>query len=144
MTLNDSDLWVAYKETVFLADTPLGELSIRVGTLEPKLDSLLRESGTEEWAFITAHNPRSQQLDAAENKLRHDQLKDKVAALGYPYFAGRGIGSDPAWRPEESLFILGMSRDDALEFGKTFGQNAVVCGRLGQLAELVDCRPMEG
>ena len=47
--------------------------------------------------------------------------------------------ADPAWPAEASFLILGISREAAVLLGRQFGQNAIVCGMLGQAAELVDC-----
>lgn len=136
-----SDLWEAYKATAFKAETPFGLLSIRVGNVEPGLEALLAENLAGDWAFITAHNPGSQPLDEAENTLRHARLVAEISQRSYPCFPGRGVGDDSTWQPEESLLVIGMSRDEAIEVGRMFGQNAVVWGCLGQPAELVDCRP---
>jgi len=142
-TLNheNNDLWEMYRTTDFQVSTPTGELSIRVGELSPKLELLLSERGAELWAFVTAQNPASQLLESGANAMLHERLRTEIAQRSYLAFAGRGVGSDPEWPPEESLLILGINREDAIEIGRKYGQNAVVCGHLGQPAELVDCRP---
>jgi hypothetical protein len=45
---------------------------------------------------------------------------------GYAFVSERGVGSDAEWPPEDSVLIIGMGRDDAIEIGRLFGQIAVV------------------
>ncbi len=52
-------------------------------------------------------------------------------------FEGHGVGQDPTWEPELSLFIIGISKDDVLEIGKKFEQNAIVYGKLNNSPELI-------
>jgi hypothetical protein len=74
-----------------------------------------------------------------ENQRRHEQLNAEIARRGLIYFAGRGIGSEGNWPPEESLLVLGISEQEAIKLGRDFGQNAVVCGRRGEPARLLSC-----
>lgn len=140
MGKEDSQLWEAYRNTSFQATTPIGLVSIRIGECTSCVDELLRRNNAIEWAFITTHNPHSELLTPEENRRRHAELEADVGMLGLPCFPGEGIGSDPRWLPETSLLILGLTREAAIELGARYGQNAIVHGRLGHAAELVDCR----
>jgi hypothetical protein len=60
-----------------------------------------------------------------------------VERAGYPYFMGKGIGIDPDWKPELSLFILNIPKADAIAIGKYFDQNAIVFGRLHEFPALL-------
>jgi hypothetical protein len=102
------------------------------GKIEPRNDA-------KEWAFNTAYNPASEVLPE-ENQRRHTQLESDVRTRGLVCLQGEGIAADSGWLPETSLLILGLTRDAAIELGAKYGQNAVVHGRMGQAAELVDCR----
>lgn len=133
-------LWQIYRQTDYQVVVPQGTISIRVDEPSPALDVLLREHAAGEWAFITAHNPGSEPLSLEHNQQLAAQLAASVLARGYISFPGRGVGSDPAWTPEESLLILGIPRVDAFALARQFDQNAIVVGRLGHAAELVDCR----
>lgn len=123
----------AYKNTkykVFGTD-----ITIEIGILNQDVDMLLLKHKSAEWAFITAYNPYSRVLTYDENKIRHDELKE--LAKGYITFEGHGVGEDPAWEPELSLFIIGITRDEASKIGKKFEQNAIVYGKLNTLPELL-------
>jgi hypothetical protein len=55
----------------------------------------------------------------------------------YVTYEGHGVGEDPRWEPERSLFIIGISKDDASEIGKKFEQNAIVYGKIDFAPELL-------
>ena len=139
MTQDANNLWDAYRTTQFLADTPRGEICIRIDEVQQKLDLLLNDYDANEWAFITAHNPASELLDHSENKSRHSNFVKRIADSGYQSFFGRGVGRNPSWEPEESLLILGICREDAIQVGRSLGQNAIVLGTVGAAAELIEC-----
>jgi len=136
----EAPLWSAYANTSFFAETPKGMICIRVGAIESTLDSLLIEYNAVEWAFVTAHNPGSLKPDAAANASRHRRLQESVTNDEYKFFPGKGVGTDPNWPPEESILIIGITRDEAICLGRSFGQNAIVVGHRGEPAELIDCR----
>lgn len=128
-----SNLREAYKGTKFTVfDSPI---VIKISKTCQPLDDLLAEHKASEWAFITAWNPRSDVLTDAENHQRHLQLKEKVR--DYYTLEGEGIGVDPAWKPERSWLIIGISKERAVGIGRDFKQNAIVYGTLNEPAELL-------
>ncbi|MCA9090420.1 MAG: DUF3293 domain-containing protein [Planctomycetaceae bacterium] len=133
-------LWEAYRSTTFRVDHPEGPIDIHIGGHQSRVDALLRETGDVSWAFVTAHNPKSGLLSAEKNAVRHNAFCDGIQRSGLPFFPGRGIGTDPGWQAEESLLILGIEREEAIDLGQMWGQNAIVFGEFGQPAELIDCR----
>ena len=110
-------------------------LTIEIGKLNQDLDGLLIKHNSKEWAFITAYNPYSRILNDEENKLLHSELKELTK--NYITFEGHGVGEDQTWEPEISLFIIGISKDDASKIGKKFEQNAIVFGELNNPSELL-------
>ncbi|MGI8597760.1 MAG: DUF3293 domain-containing protein [Chitinophagaceae bacterium] len=123
----------AYQKTsYFIFDSPI---VIRIGQHNAELESLLKQHTATSWAFITAYNPYSKELTDEENKKRHFELVHVVSS--YTYFEGEGVGEDENWKPEKSLLILEISKDDAMKIGKQFGQNAIVFGKEGGVAELL-------
>lgn len=52
-------------------------------------------------------------------------------------FEGNGVGEDPTWKPELSLFIIGISKDEASKIGTKFKQNAIVYGKINFAPELL-------
>lgn len=129
----DSELVKAYTETVFHVFNP--SIEIRIGTQQPLLDKLLAKQSCSQWAFITPYNPASVLLSDAENKERMVQL---LAVLkGYLCYYGEGRGTDPAWLPEQSVLILGISQAKANKLGRAYGQLAIVTGSINKSARLV-------
>jgi hypothetical protein len=129
----DSKLVQAYSETIFHVFNP--SIAIRIDAFHPKLDQLLIKKGKSQWAFITPYNPASIELKDEENRERLSQL---VADLKkYSIHLGEGRGTDPRWKPEQSVLILGISPAKAKRLGKQYGQYAIVTGSRGCAARLV-------
>jgi Protein of unknown function (DUF3293) len=134
-----NELIDAYRNTDFIIEAPRGKLIMRCGENEAAIDDLLSSLGGSESAFITAHNPGSEMLPDIENAHRHQMLLCEVRRMGCPHLPGRGVGRDGNWEPEESLFIVSISRTQAQKLGHAFGQIAIVVKMLGYPAELVLC-----
>ena len=124
-----NSLLEAYKNTKYKVFEPT--ITIEIGKFNQDLNTLLLKHKSNEWAFITAYNPFSRVLTNEENKIRHEELKE------YVFFEGHGVGEDPTWEPELSLFIIGISKDDASIIGKKYEQNAIVCGEINNPPELL-------
>ena len=129
----DPSLILSYRETNYHVFNL--KLVLRIGEGNPALDSLLLEHGNENWAFITASNPYSNLLSEGVNGARFALLKEAVKS--WLYFEGEGVGADPLWKPEQSLLILGIKENEAVEIGKSFEQNAIVVGRIYAPPELI-------
>ena len=127
------ELRSAYLRTTFRVFEPA--IDIQVGKINADLNDLLEKNQQEEWAFITAWNPYSQNLSENENVQRHAALTKDLEL--YTCYDGEGVGEDPAWKPERSLLILGISRIDASALGVKYKQNAIVMGSKRSVAELV-------
>lgn len=123
----------AYKKTKYIVFEPT--LTIEIGKLNPDLNNLILNHNSNVWAFITAYNPYSKVLTNDENKMRHYELKELTK--NYVTVEGHGVGEDPTWEPELSLFIIGISRIEASIIGKKFEQNAIVYGELNNSPELI-------
>lgn len=135
--MTNASLFDAYRDTTFCADTPAGQLNIRIGQLHPLLDALLDAYGTTSWAYITAWNPRSADTEQRENEANPAALLRDLD--GYRVFEGEGVGADGDWPPEPSFLVLGLVEADALTLGRQYGQNAIVVGLRGELARLLNC-----
>ncbi len=129
----------AYRRTAFVADTPNGRLSLRIGQRSADPDDLLTAHGVKTWAYVTAFNPGSIVLAHEENTARQRELERVVAAQGLAAYSGEGVGDDSRWPAESSLLVLGIGRSDAVQLGRRFGQLAIVYGELGEEAELIVC-----
>jgi len=132
-----SDLLHAYLTTEYHVTNPT--LIIRINQLHPDLDKFLERHACIAWTFITAYNPASHILPEEQNIARHQMLVEDLT--GYNCFEGFGQGTDPQWKPERSLLVLGMDQDAAKAIGKKYGQNAIVVGNAGGAATLVLLAP---
>ena len=123
----------AYKNTKYKVFEPT--ITIEIGKFNQDLNNLILNHNSNEWAFITAYNPFSRVLTNDENRLRHIELKELTEK--YVTFEGHGVGQDPTWKPELSLFIIGISKSDASKIGKKFEQNAIVYGSINETPQLM-------
>lgn len=121
----------AYRATSYR----VGRLALRVGAPHPWLDRLLEGRGLEHYAYLTAANPGSAPLPAAENAARMRALAD--ALEGFVVLRGVAEADDGAWEAEPSFLVLGLSREDAAALGRAFGQNAILVGKRGGAPELL-------
>ena len=136
MSQLDPDLIQAYRETHFvvLAQDPF---TLRVGQRSEELLALHREVGVESSAYVTACNPFSRSLSAAENEARMAELRTWLREAGHP--TREGIGKDPAgeWPGEPSVLVLGLTRADSEALGRRLEQNAVVFMASDAMPELL-------
>lgn len=121
-----SDLLRAYLSTRYVVDHSGSSFELRIGE---KCDALLphlagREAGGA--AFLTAWNPEGQQLDDQMNRHRNCLLKADLESIATTVLAGRGIGRDETWPPEESFLGIGLSFEQAIHVGRHYAQNAIV------------------
>lgn len=114
-------------------------LVIRIGERNAALDRLIGEAGCA--AFITAANPGSEPRGASENARATAALEQAIATAGWRWLAGEGRDPAAKWPPEASAFVLGISRTQAADLARTFGQNAFVWCEAGKAAELVIADP---
>lgn len=133
----DPRLWDAYQATVYEVHSPEGVIPIRIGRLHPLIDRLCVLHGARTWCFITARNPGSRQIPAADNQHRNAALRAKLERDGFFLLEGVGRGEDPEWEPEASFLVLDLEREPAQQLGRRWGQNALVFGERGGVAELV-------
>ena len=134
-----SELFEAYKNTTYRVYSPIGEIDIRIGVLNPLLTELLLNNSSKSWVFITAYNPYSVMQDAGVNTILNTQLEDYLSGKRYLFFKGIGVGDDNSWEPEASFMVLNIRKEDAVKLGRQFKQNAIVTGVIGNAPELIDC-----
>lgn len=139
MRMYTQELEVAYRNTSYRVDHPDGGFGIRVGEQSDRLDALLATHGMNNWAYVTASNPRSEKLTNGINRLRNAALMAQVTQQGFVIYPGRGESDADDWVAEESVLILGMDAAAALQLGVQFGQHAVLVGHAGGRAELKWC-----
>lgn len=130
----DQRLREAYLATIYEVKH-LG-LHLQIGVENWDLEEFLIDNNAFSWAFISAWNPFSKLLSTAENEIRHSKLVDFTKKKQWVFAEGFGVPQNKSWQAEKSLFILDISRNEAIELGKKFDQNAIVFGRLGKAPQL--------
>ncbi len=129
------ELLTNYLETNYSVLDPA--IDIYIGQSNEALINLLRKHNVQTWAYLTAENPRSEQMTNEENKILNDALEKDLIHYNYEYFLGAGIPKNSNWTPENSFLILGMDKKTGIELAKKYQQNAFVFGGLQIDAELV-------
>jgi hypothetical protein len=124
----DPALRAAYEATSYILALPDGPVTLRVGVPAPALDAWLTAHGHDVWAWLTAFNPQSRRLADDDNARRLDALKSALRAAGWSWLEGRALADDARWPEEQSVFVAGMSRSDALGLAAAWGQAAILCG----------------
>ena len=133
MKIIPTDLLEAYNSTDFIVYDK--NIVIKIGESNKELDKLLEEHNASSWSFITAYNPLSNVLPDEENNSRHHELMEHTNE--YAVFDGEGKGQNSEWKPEKSLLIVGISKNEAYKIGKHFKQYAIVVGEYRHKAELL-------
>lgn len=128
----------AYRRTSYWLQTQ-PPFCVRVGAVSAALDSLLQEYGADTWAFITAFNPHSRPVSAAENRARDAQLIARLERDGFTHIACDGVDDDGTWPTEHGRVIFGIDTEAARALGREFAQNAILVGRLGEAPLLSFC-----
>jgi hypothetical protein len=103
-------------------------LDLRLDQADENLRRWLLAAGYGCFAIITAHNPGSRQLAAAENAERQTRLERQLIADGYEVFPAAHIADGGRWPIEASCFVPDLAVTEAVALAADFGQNAIVCG----------------
>lgn len=139
--MSSAELFRHYRETDYHVDAPAGRFTLRVGQRDQELDAVLDDSGAREWAYVTAYNPGEARPAAEENERAQAELIRRLDERGLGWLPGVGEARGSSWS-EPSLLVLGVERAEASALGVAFGQWAILVGRRGGPAELLDLRPL--
>ena len=137
----DQRLISAYLRTTYRCAPPYPAgaaarvFDLRIGQPQPAFDLWLADRQIDQFTFLTAWNPASQPLPAAENERRNRMLEKELQGLATEVLPGLGIGDNREWT-EAGFFALALLPEQAVTLGRAFGQNALVFGRKGGLPEL--------
>lgn len=87
-----------------------------------------RTDWTESITLLTAWNPNSEELELAENEVAQKKLEAALHASGVEFdlaWGGSLPDVTPSWR-EPGFVVYGWTREEAAEWGRAWGQRAVV------------------
>ena len=130
MTKTQKVLANLYRATTFRVESPGGIIDIRVGEKHPRIDALLLRHSATEWAYITAWNPRSQLVSHLQNATAQLAMVQLLHNRNLDFYEGDGIPDSGDWTPERSVWVAGLTRQNAAAVGSQFGQTAVVVGTM--------------
>jgi len=124
-----------YRASHYDAVLPDGRtLSLRVGQRPPH--SLYEWMGEDALgAYLTACNPHSQALTAAQNAQRMAVLLQELDADQVVYLRGEGYLPGETWR-EPSVLVKGLALADIDALVRRHNQNCILLMRPGQVASL--------
>ena len=91
-------------------------------------------------AYLTACNPRSSALPAAQNERLLAQLRRELDAAGLRYLDGDGYLPGEQWR-EPSVLVTGLAPDALDALVRRYAQNAILVVRPGRPVRLRLYRP---
>ena len=104
----------------------ISSFSLRIGRHSAPLQALHSAQGVSCSAYITACNPYSQPLTAAQNVARHAALLRVLQRQGLAWLPGLGRHLAGNWPGERSVLVLGLALDAASALGSALRQNAIV------------------
>lgn len=122
------DKLAAYAATRYMVSWPGQSFDLWIGRPSDALRALYARTGAASALFITAFNPAGSNCPDAQNEAANDRLRHELAALGLAFAEGAGEGTDETepWPAEKSFLVLGIGRDQAMDLGRRYGQDAVV------------------
>ena len=126
---------------------------IIVDRIIPQIDTLIESShlSHSSWTYITAFNPYSEECSKEENTRQNLQLLQELKEHPNKFIIRYGFGAGSEydrqrslsdqynlmWQPEDSFLVIGISREDAIVFGRKYQQNAILFGKKSSQTELV-------
>ena len=122
------DLIRAYEATDYWVEAPAGKMVLKIGQPFIGIDGV---PGLNRLAIVTAYNPFSRAVGAAQNADRQAQLVGAVERAGLKWLHAYGADAKGEWPPEPSLAILDPTDPQLDRWMEVFGQNAVVVAECG-------------
>lgn len=127
----------AYRQTHYGVRAGEARFALRIGQHSAALDMLQRRHGVTCSAYLTAFNPYSQPLTAAQNAARHGALLQVLQRQGLTCLPGTGRHPAGRWPGERSVLVLGLTQDAAALLGGVWQQNAVVVSGADAVPQLL-------
>jgi len=133
----DQNLLRSYFGTIYELPLETGVVRVSIDGEVVKDTAQLPPVLRQDFALITAYNPRSMPLPRRVNEARHQVLRDLLVLGCYRVEQCVGYDEEPEgpWR-EPAWLVLGVPRDEAIGYGRAFRQNTIVYCR-GARPELV-------
>ncbi len=127
----------AYRATVYRLFLPGSICELKLDQLCETFLCWLETAGAESFAILTAFNPGSVVAEPEANAEAQSRLECDLLEGGFEPYVGENEATEGEWPPEETCFVFGISKDEALELGRKYGQNAIVFGASDGIPRLV-------
>ncbi len=125
MTEIPAALIAAYEATEYRVRAPRA-FTLRVGQWSAELSEVYAAQKVASAGFLTACNPFSRAASEEDNRRAQQDLVHRLAGLGLVTMPAIGVDPSGDWPGEESVFVPGLTLDQACALGNEFGQNAVL------------------
>lgn len=116
----------AYCQTDYIVDAEDGPIVLRIGEPSVELSRMFERLNVRSAVYITAWNPFSEMKSDIENAAANRRLRAVLMFGCRAVLDGRGQSDDASWPAEASFLGLGISRKQAIGWGRLFLQNAIV------------------
>ena len=110
---------------------------LRVGEVSTRLADLLTREEVRCVGFITAWNPFSDVVTAADNSAAQTSLLNELSARGFSTVPGFGRDPSGQWPGEENLLVIGLPLEEVRQLGIKYRQNAVIWSGEKAVPELI-------
>jgi len=124
------ELLKAYRQALYFVETPKGQILLKVGERSPELIKLCHQQNCDNWAYITAANPKSEILSEEENGSRNTELENLLSKDRYAFFKGIAKSPEDSFPAEISFLVFGISEKEAVKLAERFNQAALLLGTL--------------
>lgn len=131
--MGHSALHEAYTQTDFVVTTPVGDVTLRVGSPPVGNAAAIATVAGRRVTVVTGWNPRSVPQDTATNRDANDRLRAVIDSSGWAWWVAVGRGrpqpgtdgqSVSIWS-EDSFAILDVDATTMCLLGRAFDQNAI-------------------
>ena len=134
----DPALKRAYETSIYSARVDDDDVQIKIGAVCAELERALERHEVTSWAYLTAWNPQGKTLPPDVNDQRQEQLRTALARGGFDFAEGQSEPADGNEMAECSVLVFGITEKDAVALAREFDQLAIVAGKKGQPARLVE------
>jgi hypothetical protein len=123
----DQNLLRSYFGTIYELPVDSGVVRVSIDGDSVQDIGALPDVLRQDFAIITAYNPRSMPLPRRVNEGRQQVLRDLLVLGCYRVEQCVGYDEEPdgPWR-EPAWMVQGIPRDEAIGFGRIFRQNTIV------------------
>lgn len=120
------ELVKAYSNANYIVHAEHVDIFFKIGHSSPELALLMHKRNVRNAAFLTAFNCHSVPDSPQVNKQNQESLIADIESLGLDFILGKGGDQSYLWSSEDSVFVLGITPDDADLLADRYGQNAYV------------------